>query len=70
MPVSVEGWLALGLFCVGVGLDVAVLIYPRHIGTDQRAALTAFFVWLAVFLVGLFAICFMTGEGPRWRWGD
>jgi hypothetical protein len=62
--------LVLGLFLVGVGVDVAVLIYRHHNGSEKTAALTSFFGWLAVLVAGLFVVCFVTGERPRWRWGD
>ena len=69
-PVSVEGWLVLGLFLVGVGIDVAVLIYRQQHGSDPRRAMISFLVWLGILVAALIAICFMTGERPRWRWGD
>jgi hypothetical protein len=69
-PASIEGWLVLGLFVVGVGLNVAVLIYRQQHGVDHKTALIGFLVWLGILVAALIAICFMTGERPRWRWGD
>jgi len=54
----------------GWGIDVAVLIYRQQHGGDHRAAMISFFVWLGILVAALIAICFMTGERPRWRWGD
>jgi hypothetical protein len=36
-PVTVEGWLVLGVFLVGVAVNVAVFMYRLQCGGDQRA---------------------------------
>jgi hypothetical protein len=30
----------------------------------------AFLAYLAILVAALMAICFITGERPRWRWGE
>ena len=68
-PVTIEGWLVLGVFFVGVAVDIAVFTRRLQSGGDPRSGMTAFLVWLAILSVALIAICWMTGERPRWRWG-
>jgi hypothetical protein len=29
-----------------------------------------FLVWIGILSAALIAVCWMTGERPRWRWGD
>ena len=69
-PASIEGWLVLVAFLIGVGIDVAFLIYRQQHDGDQRAAMISFLVWLAVLVAALIVVCFTTGERPRWHWGD
>ena len=68
-PVTVEGWLVLGVFLVGVAVDIAVFTRRLQSGGDPRPATVTFLVWLAILSGALVAICWMTGERPRWRWG-
>jgi len=68
-PASIEGWLVLAVFVVGVGADIVVLkhrIVPGALG----AAFTIFFAVLTILVGALIAVCWMTGERPRWHWGD
>jgi hypothetical protein len=69
-PVTIQGWLVLAGFFVAVAINIAVLAYRMRNGMDLRSALITFLVWQAVLTVALIAICWMTGERPRWRWGD
>jgi hypothetical protein len=66
-PASIEGWLALGLFLAGVVVDVFVLKHRLVAGSP--GAWTIFFAALAVLVGALFAVCWVTGERPHWRWG-
>ena len=68
-PASVEGWLVLALFLVGVGADVFVLKH-RLLAGSPTAAWTGFAAVLAVLVSLLLAVCYLTGERPRWHWGD
>jgi hypothetical protein len=69
-PATIEGWLVLGLFFAGVLIDVVIFTHRLRAGVAVRTAMTAFFVWIAVLSGGLFAVCWVTGERPRWHWGD
>jgi hypothetical protein len=69
-PVTIEGWLVLAVFLIGVAVDLAIFTYRLHSGADQRSAMISFLVWLGILVAALIAVCFTTGERPRWRWGD
>ena len=69
-PITIEGWIVLAAFLLGVAIDVAIYTYRLHRGADQRSAMTAFLLWLGILVAALIATCFATGERPRWHWGD
>jgi hypothetical protein len=68
-PASIEGWLVMGVFLVGVVVDAVVLQHRLQTG-DPATAWAVFFGVLAVLVAALSAICWLTGERPRWHWGD
>jgi hypothetical protein len=70
MPVSIEGWLVMAVFVAAVVADVVMLKARLQGGGAASAAWTVFFAWLAALVVALCAVCWMTGERPRWHWGD
>ena len=62
LPRTWEGWLALGTF---VGLIVAgAKLFP------PRAMLGAYLTYVVTIAVLFVGVCWLTGEPPRWRWGD
>ncbi|MGC3970042.1 MAG: hypothetical protein QM775_22765 [Pirellulales bacterium] len=61
LPTVWQGW-AVMLTWLAVMIGVAPWLVVR--------SLPAFFVFDAVMVVGLIAICYVKGEPPRWRWGD
>jgi hypothetical protein len=69
-PASVEGWLVLAVFYVGVVIDIAVFVHRLHAEIDHRSALSGFLVGIGILAAALIGVCFVTGERPRWRWGD
>lgn len=69
-PASIEGWLVVSLFLAAVSVNTVVFVYRLRSGGDVRAATISFLLWLAILAGALFVICWMTGERPRWRWGD
>ena len=68
-PASVEGWLVMGLFLAGVVVDGVILKHRLETG-DAAAAWMIFFTVLAALVGAMFAVCWVTGERPRWHWGD
>jgi hypothetical protein len=60
-PCTWEGWVVtLAYFVI---LPLAVLAFPPH--RNMPGFLTSVFGSTAVMI----AICWWTGEPPRWRWG-
>jgi len=69
-PVTIQGWLVVAAFLVAVIIDAVVLIYRARTGADVRSATITFYLWLGILVAALVAVCWMTGERPRWRWGN
>ncbi len=61
LPATWEGWVVLAAF-VALMVASAILFPPGN-------APAPFFVAVAVLSTLLLAICWLTGEPPRWRWG-
>lgn len=61
-PVTWQGWVALLLY-VAMTVTGAVTFPPA-------AAPVSFALSLLVPTAAFVAICYVTGERPRWRWGD
>ena len=61
-PLTWQGWLVLGTYCALVILSAA-LVPARQDSVTAGACV----VLLTAILI---AICWRTGEAPRWRWGD
>jgi hypothetical protein len=68
-PATVQGWLVTAAFLVAVIIDATVLIGRTRTGGDIRSAMITFYLWLAGLVAALVAVCWLTGERPRWRWG-
>ena len=62
LPIAWQGWVVLAVF-------FALLVAGGFLFPPKRAfaAYISFVIVLAVLLIG---ICWLTGEPPRWRWGD
>ena len=60
----------VGLFLAGVAVAVVIFIHRVRGGVDVRAATLRFLVWIAMLTAALIALCWVTGERPRWHWGD
>jgi hypothetical protein len=61
-PRTWEGWLALATF-LGLIVIGAILFPPKV----MIVSYIAYVVVLAALFVG---VCWLTGEPPRWRWGN
>jgi hypothetical protein len=68
-PASIEGWLVMALFVAGVVADVLLLKHRLGAGSPT-SAWAIFFAVLAALVGALLAVGWMTGERPRWHWGD
>ncbi len=62
LPTTWQGWVVLLMFFALI-LACAFFVLPSR-GPLAFVACTAF---LAALLI---AVCWLTGEPPRWRWGD
>jgi drug/metabolite transporter (DMT)-like permease len=61
-PVAWQGWAVLGIF---FGLVVAgVWWFP------PQTSAPAYVAYVFALSVALTLVCWITGEKPRWRWGD
>jgi hypothetical protein len=61
LPLTWQGWLVLGIYCA------LVAVGALRFATTHDITLIAGFALLTLVFV---AICWATGERPRWRWGD
>jgi len=61
LPSAWQGWIVLAAF-IGV-LSILPLIF------DPRAEVAFFIASVVVVAAILFAICWVKGEPPKWRWG-
>jgi hypothetical protein len=61
LPRRWQGWLVLGGYVASLAVG-AVRIHPA-----QRPL--AFAAWVSSLSLLLVAVCWRTGEPPRWRWG-
>jgi len=62
IPSSWQGWLVLFAFVALV--VVGSFLFP------PANALGAYFAFVAILCILLIGVCWLTGEPPRWRWGD
>jgi hypothetical protein len=69
-PVTIEGWVVTGLFLVLVLGGTGVFVHRLQGGADVRLATGLYLAWLALLSGALVAIAWMTGDAPRWRWGQ
>ena len=62
IPVTWQGWVVLAVYVALIA--VAARLYPPSLVPARFAACL---VGLSCVVV---AVCWATGEPPRWRWGD
>ena len=60
-PLTWQGWMVLGTYSALVGLGAL-----RFAQVHDPRLIVGFVVLTLLFVV----ICWLTGEKPRWRWGD
>lgn len=61
LPQRWQGWLVLATYVV-LQIGAAALFLPL----DN----VMFLLCTAMLTTGLIAVCWVTGEKPRWRWGE
>lgn len=61
-PATWQGWVVIAVFVVLVLLGLPLFPPERE--------LPALLLYFLVLNGALFAVCWRTGEPPRWRWGD
>jgi hypothetical protein len=62
LPARWQGWVVMAAYFVL--LVAGVLLFPPH------AKPVGFVVSILVLTAVLTGVCWLTGEPPRWRWGD
>ncbi len=62
VPATWQGWVVLVTYLALV-LGGAPIIHPR-------ANAVGYFLYVTAWTLVLVAICWRTGEPPRWRWGE
>jgi len=60
-PRTWQGWLVLVAFFALLAVGAIVFLQKQETG--------GFLAYTAVLVALLIAICYVTGEPPRWRWG-
>ncbi|HXI35599.1 MAG TPA: hypothetical protein VNH80_01680 [Burkholderiales bacterium] len=61
-PLTWQGWVALALFVILFVADI--VLFP------PRTQLVQFLAYALAISAVFIALCWLTGEPPRWRWGD
>jgi len=61
-PSTWQGWLAIAVF-------VALVVGGTFLFPPRRNP-PIYVGYIVCLVVGLTAVCWWTGEPPRWRWGD
>jgi hypothetical protein len=61
MPITWQGWATL--------LVYLALVLAGTLFINPQVDLAGYIVYVAVLSAVLTAICWRTGEPPRWRWG-
>lgn len=62
VPATWQGWLVLGAY---LALALGGLYF-----IDPRRDVIGYLLYVALLSAVVVAICWRTGEPPRWRWGD
>jgi hypothetical protein len=62
IPTAWQGWMVLAVFLALVVAGSILLRPVKQIG--------AYIAYVAVLCLLLTGVCWLTGEPPRWRWGD
>jgi hypothetical protein len=66
-PSTWQGWLVMVLYAGVLVLKFRHIDALSHSGSDT---LIGFFLPFVITTTILIIVCYLTGERPRWRWGD
>ncbi len=66
-PVSWEGWLVTAVFTI---LTVIIFLCADSLSHSVSDTLLTVFPYGALLFATLIAVCYKTGESPKWRWGN
>ncbi len=66
-PATWQGWLVLAVYLVFIVRMFRHIDAQSHSGSDT---LIGFFIPLIVSTAILLIVCYLTGESPRWQWGN
>lgn len=66
-PSTWQGWMILLLFCIVLTANVLRVQANPELQADPLHSFIPETVFLVVVLIG---ICYLTGETPRWQWGN
>jgi hypothetical protein len=69
-PATTEGWVVVLIFIAAVGIVTVGFLRQLHSGADRGPATLRFLVVIAILTGLLVAVAWLTGERPRWRWGE
>lgn len=61
-PVAWQGWAVMAGYLV--------LLFGGIVVLDPRVRVLGVLLYVTVLSLALVAICWRTGEPPRWRWGE
>ena len=64
-PVSLEGWVAFGVYLVGIIVAPVTLLAPPITLVKVIGFGIAMLVWSSLMI----RLCIVKGEAPRWQWG-
>ena len=65
-PSTWEGWAITAIAIAAISINSVLIDRHSHSVSDT---LIGSFVFTILVIGLLMAICFLTGEKPRWRWG-
>ena len=66
-PSTWQGWLVIAVYVVLLIATFRSVDLASHSVSDTLFAIVPFWI---VYTVALVIICVLTGEKPRWRWGN
>ena len=66
-PATWEGWLVLAAYVIFLVWDFVRIDAHSHSNSDT---IRPFVIHAVIAAAVLIAVCYATGESPRWQWGN